>query len=307
MTLAFPHDDDDDRLWMTPILNSIDWDEITGYRRDLFQTPAFADRTANLANTYNPWEGILDKIKVNPLRESMSALLGTVNHLNHIDIDPLRESTAVMAKAVSGLNHIGVSRQLVDLWPSISASVSRDILAGIDVGAHAPALNAFSSVINQVTAGVKVTELADIIHQNFTMPDSVMETLSRRWDMFPPDTLSTALQLAMTSPEVREAAESFVEEHAEDVDELAVRVTDQGQVKVSELSNTQRLTLYKEAVNMLAQTAVTSFTAGHPVSIASQVTLSIMMFIFAIVEIEMQIREKRNQAEAEGNEIPETE
>ncbi|MCS5479817.1 hypothetical protein NYP18_09105 [Corynebacterium sp. YIM 101645] len=289
MPLAFPHDDDDDNpIWKRePLVDAFNWDDILRPNRDLYKSPMFADLAATLTQNYRSWEGGLNPSDLQRWKNPMSPL-----------IDQLKD-----------MGGTSMSRHLADMWPSIAATLPSNMFA--DIAAQTPLRAAIMDVVapshQQIAASWKIDELNKIIQQNLTIPDPVMETFKRRWGLFQPHDYPMALQLAMTSPKVREVAESFVEENAENVDELAIRVTGKGQVKVSELSKTQRLTLYKEAVNMLAQTAVTSFTAGHPVSIASQVTLSIVMFIFAIVEIEMQIREERNQAEAEGNEIPETE
>lgn len=297
MILAFPHDDDDDRLWMNPLLNSIDWDAITRPSFDLYKSPVFDDFAASIANTYKPWAGILDTINVNPLRESMSAMFETTNVLNNINIDPLRASSAALLGTVNGLDHIGVSTQLADLWPSISASVSTDILAGIDVSAHAPALNAFSSVLSQVTAGVKIAELTGIIGQNFTMPDSVMKALGAKLDFFQPQSFTTAVSLGLATPGVEDAVTDYIEEHPEEVEEF-----------VSNFSLADIAALFEapasEYVRVLAPGAGSMFGIGT--AFATGATGSAMVFVvfaaivmaaFPAVEEMMRASESRRQIE----------
>lgn len=205
---------------MNPLLNSIDWDAITGPSRDLYRSPAFASLTADLAKSYKPWEGILDSINVNPLRESMSAMFEPINRLNTLNVAPLRKSSAAVIEALNGLNNIGMSSHLSDIWPSIAASMPTNMLADIDMGVHAPAITAFSSVLSQATSSTKIAELGNIIAGNFPVSDSVMEALGKKLDFFQPTSFTAAVSLGLATPGAEDAVTDLIEEHSEEVEEF---------------------------------------------------------------------------------------
>lgn len=142
----------------------------------------------------------------------------------------------------------------------------------------------FAEAIARATSGV-------------SFDTSAVGHLAAKLDTFKVSSWETARSIAEATPGVVEAARETVKEHPEQVDELAAQITGRTGISTSDLSNDQRLTLFKEALNMIGQSAISSFSSGQPLTIVSQVTLSVVIFIIAIVQIESQVRAARDQEE----------
>lgn len=209
-----------------------------------------------------------------------TATLGTTTQLdfaNHFSpIDNAVESLRNLAGPVPGLANVP----------------TRDL----------PGLMGMGDLSAQLSAQINHPDLFARIHEIVTdsyFPTSVTENLAKKLNVFKVSSWETAANLAASMPEVREAAREVAESHPEVAEELATKVTGKERVMTGELSNDQRLTMFKEAVNMLGQSAITSLTSGNAVTIVAQVTFSIIVFIIAIVQIEAGVRASRGQGELE--------